>query len=574
MNDKLSINIKDKKAEDTSKLEDHEKFITRFAPSPTGFLHIGNARTAIFNYLLSKHYNGSFLLRIEDTDQARFTQEAVDVIFDSLKFLGIKHDNQELIYQSKRTARYHEVVQELLAKGLAYKCYHTIEELEAIKNQAQEQNDSKAFRSIYRTESGTESSNTDSTKTNSTKPFVVRLKIQDINTDETQTDHTKDQALAETTFEDLVQGRITVKNQDIEDFTLLRSDGSPTYMLAVCVDDHDMNITHVFRGADHLTNTFKQLQIFKAMKWKEPHYAHIPLIHDISGKKLSKRDGAIGVLDYAKQGILPQALFNYLMRLGWGHKDEEFIPLDKAIEIFSEKGLGKSAAKFDFAKLLDLNSKWIRFLPLDQLLEYAKQYAQEYWNSKHESNQNDNNQGQSSKDQNSTNNNKPTQTLYPDEKGWERFAKGLEGLRIRAKTLLELLENGKIYFSQYVDSTDLPPLPEKELSLIQQFVEQFLDTFLKPCVADSLHNDLRLEGKNNQDNNNQDNNNQDNNAPANNEKKLEAAFRDFCSINNLEFKTIAPWLRKKLTGQAVSPSLFNVMIVLGKDICLERLRQE
>jgi len=270
--------------------------------------------------------------------------------------------------------------------------------------------------------------------------------------------------------------------------------------LAVVVDDHEMQVNQVLRGADHLTNTFKQILLFDALNWPIPNYGHIPLIHDISGKKLSKRDGAIGVLDYEAKGILSQALFNYLMRLGWGYKDEEFITLERAIEIFTEKGFGKSAAKFDDVKLLDLNSKWIRHLPLDELFAKIKTYASKYT------------------------------TLDYSQERWNRFYKGLESLRIRSKTLKDLLESGVIYFNETIQNN----LELESLEYLEQ-VKDFI------AMADFAGN-------------------------------LDEQLRQFCTEQSIDFKQLASWLRKKLTGQQVSPSLFDVMHTIGKDLCLTRIK--
>jgi glutamyl-tRNA synthetase len=308
--------------------------VTRFAPSPTGFLHIGGARTALFNWLYARRHGGRFVLRIEDTDRARSTQAAIDAILDGMRWLGLDWDGHEY-YQSQFQARHAEVAHELLARGHAYKCWLTQEELAAQRERAQ------AERRPFRIESPWRDGAPEGEG-----PFVVRLKAP---------------REGETAIEDRVQGRVAVRNAEIDDFILLRSDGSPTYMLAVVVDDHDMGVTHLIRGDDHLNNAFRQLAIIKAMDWPEPIYAHVPLIHGADGAKLSKRHGATGVEAYRDElGVLPEALFNYLLRLGWGHGDrEEFTPAE-ALEVFDLDGIGKSPSRFDLKKLLSLNGHYIR----------------------------------------------------------------------------------------------------------------------------------------------------------------------------------------------------------------------
>ena len=311
--------------------------ITRFAPSPTGFLHIGGARTALFNWLFARHHGGKYLLRIEDTDKARSTSQAIEAIFDGLDWLGISGDEPPW-FQSQFERRHADVARELIERGAAYRCYLTPEELRERREKAQ------AERRPFRLESewrdcapGPEQDG---------KPFVVRIKAP---------------REGETVIEDLVQDRVAVANAEIDDFVLLRSDGSPTYMLAVVVDDHDMGITHIIRGDDHLNNAFRQLAIIRAMEWDEPTYAHIPLIHGPDGAKLSKRHGALGVDAYRDEmGILPEALFNYLLRLGWGHGDDEIISRDQAIEWFDIDHVGKSPSRFDLKKLESLNGHYIR----------------------------------------------------------------------------------------------------------------------------------------------------------------------------------------------------------------------
>ena len=309
--------------------------VTRFAPSPTGFLHIGGARTALFNWLFARHYGGKFLLRIEDTDKARSTKEAIDAIIDGMQWLGLDWDGHEY-YQSQFWARHAEVAHRLLERGHAYRCYTTQEELAAQREKAQ------AERRPFRIESPWREDVSDQ----GDKPFVIRLKAP---------------RQGETVIEDKVQGRVAVQNVELDDFVLLRSDGTPTYMLAVVVDDHDMGVTHVIRGDDHLNNAFRQLAIIRAMGWPEPIYAHVPLIHGPDGAKLSKRHGALGVDAYRDElGLLPEAVSNYLLRLGWGHGDDEIISREQATEWFDLAHVGKSPSRFDFKKLENLNGHYIR----------------------------------------------------------------------------------------------------------------------------------------------------------------------------------------------------------------------
>jgi glutamyl-tRNA synthetase len=308
--------------------------VTRFAPSPTGFLHIGGARTALFNWLYARHHQGRFVLRIEDTDKARSTKEAIDAILDGMTWLGLDWDG-EAHFQSEYADRHAEIAYQLLANGHAYKCWMSQAELAAQREAAQAERRPFRTRSPWRdcAEEGE-------------GPYVVRLKAPQE---------------GETVIDDLVQGKVTVQNAEIDDFVLLRSDGSPTYMLAVVVDDFDMGVTHVIRGDDHLNNAFRQLVIIRAMGWPEPVYGHVPLIHGSDGAKLSKRHGALGVETYRDElGILPEALFNYLLRLGWGHGDDEIISRAQAIAWFDADAIGKSPSRFDLKKLESLNGHYLR----------------------------------------------------------------------------------------------------------------------------------------------------------------------------------------------------------------------
>ncbi len=311
--------------------------VTRFAPSPTGFLHIGGARTALFNWLYARHHGGRALLRIEDTDKKRSSQEAIDAILDGLDWLGLDYDDAPT-FQSKQVERHTEVAHQLLEAGHAYKCFATPEELSAMREEQRANKQPMRYDGRWR--------DRDPSEADANAPFTIRLK--------TPLD-------GETTIQDEVQGVVSVQNAELDDYIILRADGTPTYMLAVVVDDHDMGVTHVVRGDDHLNNAFRQLPIYDAMGWDRPTYAHIPLIHGSDGAKLSKRHGALGVEAYRDEmGILPDALFNYLLRLGWGHGDREEITRAEAIELFDLAGVGKGPSRFDIKKLENLNGHYIR----------------------------------------------------------------------------------------------------------------------------------------------------------------------------------------------------------------------
>jgi glutamyl-tRNA synthetase len=314
-----------------------QRVVTRFAPSPTGYLHLGGARTALFNWLYARHHGGTFLLRIEDTDRARSTQPAIDAILDGMRWLGLDWDG-DAVFQFSRADRHAAVAQAMLDSGHAYRCYMTQEEIATQREAAQAAKKPLRIRSPWR--------DADPTTAPEGQPFVVRLKAP---------------REGATTIEDRVQGSVTVQNAELDDMVLLRSDGTPTYMLAVVVDDHDMGVTHVIRGDDHLNNAFRQLPIYRANGWDGPVYAHIPLIHGTDGAKLSKRHGAVGVEAYRDElGILPEAFDNYLLRLGWGHGDDEIISREQATEWFDLDGVGKSPSRFDLKKLENLNGHYIR----------------------------------------------------------------------------------------------------------------------------------------------------------------------------------------------------------------------
>ena len=356
--------------------------ITRFAPSPTGYLHIGGARTALFNWLYAKHTGGKFLLRIEDTDRERSTPEATQAILDGLKWLGLDWDG-EPFYQFQRASRHSEVAHELLAKGQAYYCYTTPAELDEFRKA----NPHEKFKSPWRD--------------GGIPPAGIKPSIR-----------VKAPLSGVITVDDGIRGSVSVDAKEMDDMVLLRSDGTPTYMLAVVVDDHDMGVTQVIRGDDHFTNTFRQLMIYQAMGWTPPAFAHVPLIHGPDGAKLSKRHGALGVEAYREMGYLPEALRNYLLRLGWAHGDDEIISTEQAIQWFDLSGCGKSPARFDFTKLENLNGHYIREADDARLVDLISAYHSR-------------------------------ENVDPAIK--DRLQRGMSGLKQRAKTIKELAENAAFY---------------------------------------------------------------------------------------------------------------------------------
>ncbi len=329
-------------------------FICRFAPSPTGPLHIGGVRTALFNWLLAKKNKGKFYLRIEDTDKERSKEEYIKQIIESLAWIGIKHDEKEYI-QSKNIKKHKEIAEELLKKGFAYKCYCSEEEIKQQKEKCKKQGIPYIYNRKWR-----DPKNLDIPK--DIKP-VIRFKSK---------------ISGDVKIKDLVQGEINISNSIIEDFVILRQDGSPTYQLSAVVDDHEMKITHVIRGDDHKINTFKQIQIYEVMKWEIPKFAHIPLIHSDKGSKLSKRDMASTIGDYIKKGILADALRNYLLRLGWAYKDKEIFTLKESIDLFDLKGVGKSPSKLDLTRILSINEHYIKHIEEKELFKLLKDFAQKF----------------------------------------------------------------------------------------------------------------------------------------------------------------------------------------------------
>ncbi len=457
--------------------------ITRFAPSPTGFLHIGGARTALFNWLYARHHGGQFLLRIEDTDRQRSTEPAIEAIVDGLQWLGLEWD-AEVVYQFARATRHAEVARRLLAEGKAYYCYCTPAELEAMRAAARAAGLPTRYDGRWRDRDPAEAPK-------NVLP-VIRLKAP-------QT--------GETRVDDKVQGEVRVANEQLDDMVLLRGDGTPTYMLSVVVDDHDMGITQVIRGDDHLTNTFRQIQLYDAMGWDQPAFAHIPLIHGPDGSKLSKRHGALGVDAYRDMGYLPEAMRNYLLRLGWGHGDDEIIDTAQAIAWFDLSGVGRSPSRFDLAKLNNLNGHYLRAADNARLCKLVKPRIE-----------------------------RRLGTALDDD-AVARLASGMEGLKARAETLEQLADSAMFY----VRPRPIP-LDDKATKL------------LTPEARKSL---AELTGELAK---------ADWTAAA-----LEAAMRSFADSRALKLGQIAQPLRAALTGATVSPGIFDVMIVLGREQALGRI---
>ncbi|MEH6632113.1 MAG: glutamate--tRNA ligase [Halopseudomonas aestusnigri] len=465
-----------------------KQVVTRFAPSPTGFLHIGGARTALFNWLFAKHHGGKYLLRIEDTDRKRSTPEAIEAIINGLNWLGLNHDD-EITYQFSGASRHQEVANQLLAEGKAYHCYCSPEELTEMREKAKADGRPMKYDGRWRDRPTSEAPEG--------VPPVVRLKMpQD----------------GETVIRDLVQGDVTVANSQLDDMILLRADGTPTYMLSVVVDDHDMGITHVIRGDDHLTNAFRQVQLFKAMSWDLPEFAHIPLIHGADGAKLSKRHGALGVEAYRDEmGYLPESLRNYLLRLGWGHGDEEIISTEQAIEWFDVDGVGKSPSRFDFAKLENLNGIYIRNADNSYLTDIIAPLITK-------------NEG-----------------VTIDDNGRARLSNGMSGLKERAKTVTELAESAAFY----VRARPLS-LNAKAEKLLSGDGKENLKNLL-PIIKEVT------EWK---------------------EEILETAVKAFAEENEIKLGKVAQPLRAALCGSNVSPGIFEVMDILGREESINRITDQ
>jgi glutamyl-tRNA synthetase len=466
--------------------------VTRFAPSPTGFLHIGGARTALFNWLYARKHGGKMLLRIEDTDRERSTEPAIAAILDGLKWLELDWDD-DVIYQFSRVARHRDVAEMLLASGQAYRCYATPAELTAMREKARAEGRTRLYDGLWRDRDPSEAHD-------DMKP-TIRLKAP-------QT--------GETVIEDQVQGRVVWQNENLDDLVLLRGDGNPTYMLAVVVDDHDMGVTHVIRGDDHLINAARQKQIYDALGWDLPNMSHIPLIHGPDGSKLSKRHGALGVDAYRSLGYLPAALRNYLVRLGWSHGDQEIFSTQEMIDAFDLSGVGRSAARFDFAKLENLNGHYIRHsddqslvTQFEDVLDHVPEGA--------------------------------ALKAKLNDTTRAQLLQAMPSLKERAKTLIELIDSSYFIFADRpleIESKAAAVLTPENRALIGK-LRAALET-----VTDW------------------------------GSQTTETAMRNFAEANNLKLGAVAQPLRAALTGRTTSPGIFDVLAVLGRQECLARLADQ
>ena len=466
--------------------------VTRFAPSPTGTLHIGGARTALFNWLYARHTGGKFLLRIEDTDRERSKPEHVQAILDSLKWLELDWDGEPL-FQFARADRHRDVVQQLLAEGNAYNCYLSQDDLAAMRAKAEAEKRPLIVESPWRDADP-------KTAPAGVKP-AIRLKTA---------------RTGETVVDDQVQGRVVVPNKDLDDMIILRSDGAPTYNFAVVVDDHDMGVTNVIRGVDHLTNTARQTQVYNAMGWALPNFAHIPLVHGPDGAKLSKRHGAQGADEYRAMGYLPAALRNYLARLGWSHGDAEVFSTEQAVAWFDVADVGKSPARFDFAKLADLNGQYIRKATDTELMMRIRDFLPHAEGG-------------------------PALQAGFEAVGWDKLAAALPSLKERAKTLPELVDGAR-----YIVAQRPLQLDDKAAKLLDADAKVVLGKLAVLFDA----------------------------APDWKAGTLEQVVRDFAEAGDLKLGKVAQPLRASLTGRAVSPPVFDVMAVLGKTESLARIRDQ
>ncbi len=459
--------------------------VTRFPPSPTGFMHIGNARTAIYNWLFARHHQGRFLVRIEDTDRARHSEEAVQAIFNGLKWLDLKYDN-EPVSQFEQRHRHAEVANEMLKRGQAYECYCSPEELEQMREQAKTEGRGSFYDRRWR--------DSKQSPPPGVNP-VIRVKAP--------------LGEGESVVNDLVQGEVRVRYENLDDFILLRSDGTPTYLLSVVVDDHDMGVTHVIRGDDHLNNTFRQKIIYEAMGWNLPEFAHLPMILGQDGGKLSKRHGAVSLEDFEARGYLPEAVFNYLLRLGWSHGDDEIISRQQAVEWFNLDHIVKSAAKFDYDKLESLNAHYIKQADNGRLIELITPLMHE----RHK--------------------------LAIDEIAKKRLHEGMPELKDRAKTLLQLTDEAAFYAKEVpydFDEKAQAALDAEAIEALDLLLNRFRD--LEPFGADEV-------------------------------QKICKETAD--ALRGGKLGKVAMPLRAALTGTTVSPSVFHAAAILGRHETLARL---
>lgn len=458
--------------------------VTRFPPSPTGFMHIGNARTALYNWLFARHHGGKFLVRIEDTDRARHSEEAVDAIFRGLEWLGLDYDGEAVSQFSRRDAHI-AIAKELVKQDKAYYCYCSPEELEQMRAEAKQSGRPVAYDNRWR----------DRDPADAPKDIAPVIRI-------------KSPLEGEITVQDEVQGNVTVKAENLDDFIILRSDKTPTYMLSVVCDDHDMGVTHVMRGDDHLNNTFRQKVIYDAMGWDVPVMAHLPLIHGPDGAKFSKRHGATSVEEYRDMGYLPEAMNNYLLRLGWSHGDDEIISMEQATEWFNVKNIGKAAPSFDFAKLDSLNSHYINTANNERLLNLIIPFLEK-------------------------------EGLTIDDTAKTRLLAGMDELKDRAKTLLQLAEEGAFYaksapFDYNEKASDM--LNTENAALLTAIKEAF------------------------------------ENSPAFDNEAVQEMCKTIANEHcDGKLGKVGMPLRAALTGTTVSPSIFHAAAILGKEECIIRL---
>ena len=466
--------------------------VTRFAPSPTGYLHIGGARTALFNWLYTRHHGGKMLLRIEDTDRKRHSEEAVHAILDGLTWLGVDWD-EEPVSQFARSDRHREVAEELVQRGAAYRCYATPDELAEMRAKAEAEKRPPRYDGRWR--------DRDPSEAPEGADAVIRIK--------TPLD-------GHTVIDDAVQGEVRFPNEDIDDFVILRSDGTPTYMLAVVVDDHDMNITDVIRGDDHLTNAARQAAVYAGMDWELPRFAHIPLIHGADGAKLSKRHGALGAEAYRALGILPVAFRNYLARLGWSHGDDEIMSTDDMIRWFEIGDVNKGAARFDMAKLEAVNAEWIRRTSDDELVEQLEATLPHIMPPM------------------------PIHNGMTDENR-ERLRRAMPGLKERARTLVDLADAASyIFISRPIE------LDEKAAAILAGSGHEHVGALAK-----------RLERIDNW-----------------NAETIEGVVRAYADEVGAKLGKVAQPLRAALTGRTTSPGIFDVLDVLGREETIDRLRDK
>jgi glutamyl-tRNA synthetase len=458
--------------------------VLRFAPSPTGYLHIGGARTALFNWLFARHSGGRFLLRIEDTDRERSTPEAVQAILSGLDWLGV-HSDGEPLFQFSRAERHREVAEELLRMDRAYRCFATPEELTRMREEQRAAGKPQRYDGRWRDRNPVDAP--------TEAPFVIRLKAPQE---------------GETIVNDVVQGEVRFANAQLDDMILLRSDGTPTYMLAVVVDDYDMGVTHVIRGDDHLNNAARQLQIIEAMGWPRPVYGHVPLIHGPDGTKLSKRHGALAVEAYCDMGYLPEAMRNYLLRLGWSHGNEEIIPTAQAIEWFDLTNIGRSPARLDFKKLDNLNAHYMRALDdaalMDRLIAFLTQTQPE---------------------------------RQIDHAARTRITAAMPGLKERAKTLVELAQAAEFLYRD-----GFPVLDAQAEKILSPEARQLLAQLMPALQRSKWSPDA-----------------------------LEAQIRALAEQKGLKLGQLAQPLRAALTGKSASPPIFDMMVALGREETLLRI---